>query len=100
MDFEELNQRAYEQEDIREGLLPTEEMVYPVLKKLYEQNEKGFCTRECGIEIKRELEKLFSRSKEYEREWFRSVTTMKLLRRHEKPEVRAVAEEVDDYEWE
>ncbi len=75
-------------------------MVYPVLKKLYEQNEKGFCTRECGTEMKRELEKLFLKLKERDYEWFRSVTTMKLLRQHEKPEVRAVAEEVDNFEWE
>lgn len=57
MDFEEMNQRAYDRKPEPDGLTPAERMIWLALRLLYELHFHGGLTREEGVAYKQELKK-------------------------------------------
>ena len=55
MDFEEMNQRAYDRKPEPDGLTPAERMIWLALRLLYELHFHGDLTREEGVAYKQEL---------------------------------------------
>lgn len=80
MDFEEMNQRAYDRKPEPDGLTPAERMIWLALRLLYELHFHGGLTREEGVAYKQELKKDYERNLAQEAEWLRAGTAMKLLR--------------------
>ncbi len=100
MSFEEINQRAYEQKDIPDELDSVVDVLFwQMLKMMYAAYSWGAFDREYGTAMKENLAEEYKIAKERECEWFRCMTVLKLLRRHENPEVRAIVAEVDNYTW-
>lgn len=60
MDFEEMNQRAYDRKPEPDGLTPAERMIWLALRLLYELHFHGGLTREEGVAYKQELKKITS----------------------------------------
>ena len=83
MDFEEMNQRAYDRKPEPDGLTPAERMIWLALRLLYELHFHGGLTREEGVAYKQELKKDYERNLAQEAEWLRAGTAMKLLRQSE-----------------
>ena len=88
MDFEEMNQRAYDRKPEPDGLTPAERMIWLALRLLYELHFHGGLTRE-------ELKKDYERNLAQEAEWLRAGTAMKLLRQSENPEMKKIVGEVE-----
>lgn len=80
MDFEEMNQRAYDRKPEPDNLTPAERMIWLALRLLYELHFHGGLTREEGVAYKQELKKDYERNLAQEAEWLRAGTAMKLLR--------------------
>ena len=57
MDFEEMNQRAYDRKPEPGGLTPAERMIWLALRLLYVLHFHGGLTREEGVAYKQELKK-------------------------------------------
>lgn len=62
MDFEEMNQRAYDRKPEPDGLTPAERMIWLALRLLYELHFHGGLTREEGVAYKQELKKDYERN--------------------------------------
>ena len=90
MDFEEMNQRAYDRKPEPDGLTPAERMIWLALRLLYELHFHGGLTRAEGVAYKQELKKDYERNLTQEAEWLRAGTAMKLLRQSENPEVKKI----------
>ena len=99
MDFEEMNQRAYDRKPEPDGLTPAERMIWLALRLLYELHFHGGLTREEGVTYKQELKKDYERNLTQEAEWLRAGTAMKLLRQSENPEVKKIVGEVETMFW-
>lgn len=69
MDFEEMNQRAYDRKPEPDGLTPAERMIWLALRLLYELHFHGGLTREEGVAYKQELKKDYERNLAQEAEW-------------------------------
>lgn len=54
MDFEEMNQRAYDRKPEPDGLTPAERMIWLALRLLYELHFHGGLTREECVAYKQE----------------------------------------------
>lgn len=80
MDFEEMNQRAYDRKPEPDGLTPAERMIWLALRLLYELHFHGGLTREEGVAYKQELKKDYERNLAQEAEWLRAGTAMKKKR--------------------
>ena len=72
MDFEEMNQRAYDRKPEPDGLTPAERMIWLALRLLYELHFHGGLTREEGVAYKQELKKDYERNLAQEAEWLRA----------------------------
>ena len=92
MDFEEMNQRAYDRKPEPDGLTPAERMIWLALRLLYELHFHGGLTREEGVAYKQELKKDYERNLAQEAEWLRAGTA---LRQSENPEVKKIVGEVE-----
>ena len=99
MDFEEMNQRAYDRKPEPDGLTPAERMIWLALRLLYELHFHGGLTRDEGVAYKQELKKDYERNLAQEAEWLRAGTAMKLLRQSENPEVKKIVEENIHKPW-
>ena len=99
MDFEEMNQRAYDRKPEPDGLTPAERMIWLALRLLYELHFHGGLTREEGVTYKQELKKDYEPNLTQEAEWLRAGTAMKLLRQSENPEVKKIVEENIHKPW-
>ena len=99
MEFEEMNQRAYDRKPEPDGLAPAERMIWLALRLLYELHFHGGLTREEGVAYKQELKKDYERNLAQEAEWLRAGTAMKLLRQSENPEVKKIVEENIHKPW-
>ena len=99
MDFEEMNQRAYDRKPEPDGLTPAERMIWLALRLLYELHFHGGLTREEGVAYKQELQRDYERNLAQEAEWLRTGTAMKLLRQSENPEVKKIVEENIHKPW-
>ena len=99
MDFEKMNQRAYDRKPEPDGLTPAERMIWLALRLLYELHFHGGLTREEGVAYKQELKKDYERNLAQEAEWLRAGTAMKLLRQSENPEVKKIVEENIHKPW-
>ena len=99
MDFEEMNQRAYDRKPEPDGLTPAERMIWLALRLLYELHFHGGLTREEGVAYKQELQRDYERNLAQEAEWLRAGTAMKLLRQSENPEVKKIVEENIHKPW-
>ena len=62
MDFEEMNQRAYDRKPEPDGLTPAERMIWLALRLLYELHFHGGLTRDEGVAYKQELKKDYERN--------------------------------------
>lgn len=93
MEFEEMNQRAYDRKPEPDGLTPAERMIWLALRLLYELHFHGGLTREEGVAYKQELQRDYERNLAQEAEWLRAGTAMKLLRQSENPEVKKIVGE-------
>ncbi len=101
MNFEEMNQRAYEQESIPDELVSVVDVLFwQMLKMMYAAHSWGAFDRKYGIAMKENLAEEYKIAKDLERDWLRCKTALKILRQHENPDVRAVAAEIDKLDWE
>lgn len=95
MDFEQMNQRAYDREPEPDGLTPAERMIWLALRLLYELHFHGGLTREEGVAYKLRLREDCEQYRRQEREWLRAHTALKLLRQSGNPEVKKIVGEVE-----
>ena len=95
MDFEEMNQRAYDRKAEPDGLTPAERMIWLALRLLYELHFAGGLAREEGVAMKQRLREDCEQYRRQEREWLQVHTALKLLRQSGNPEVQEVVRKVD-----
>ncbi len=95
MDFEEMNQRAYDRKPEPDGLTPAERMIWLALRLLYELHFAGSLTREEGVAMKQRLREDCEQYRRQEREWLQAQTALKLLRQSGNPEVKKIVGEVE-----
>lgn len=95
MDFEKLNQLAYDRAAEPEGLSSAARMSWLALRLLYELYFRGGITREEGMQMKQKLHKDWEQNLARETAWLRAGLTMKLLRQSENPEVRETVKMVE-----
>ena len=95
MDFEEMNQRAYDRKPEPDGLTPAERMIWLALRLLYELHFHGGLTREEGVAYKQELKKDYEGNLAQEAELLRGSTARKVRRQWENPEMKKIVGEVE-----
>lgn len=95
MDFEEMNQRAYDRKPEPDGLTPAERMIWLALRLLYELHFHGGLTREEGVAMKQRLREDCELYRRQERVWLQAHTALKLLRQCDNPEVKKIVGEVE-----
>ncbi len=101
MSFEEINQRAYEQEAIPDELGSVVDVLFwQMLKMMYAAHSWGAFDREYGTAMKENLAEEYKIAKELEHDWLRCKTVLKILRQHDNPDVRASVAEIDKLDWE
>lgn len=95
MDFEEMNQRAYDRKPEPDGLTPAERMIWLALRLLYELHFHGGLTREEGVTMKQRLREDCEQYRRQEREWLQVQTALKLLRQSDNAVVKKIVGEVE-----
>lgn len=96
MTFEEMNEKAFKNECLPDGLFPSQRHAYEALQLLYSLSRKKLIAKNAAIEIKQFEEAHFQDFSELEHDYIVGATAYKVLKRSESPEVKRVLEELED----